>query len=97
MDKASIETFRDPRGYWLNQVKKAEPSCFNGMVEVRKYRVTVELVDEPEEVIRERIQKLWDECENHHHWQPLKASGRRYGLELSHRKPTTQAQSAESP
>ena len=85
MSEASIETFRDPRGYWLSQMKQSEPSSFNGRVEVRKFRVTVELIDEPEEVIRTRIQKLWDECDNHHHWQPLKKEAEKYGLELNHR------------
>lgn len=85
MNEASIETFRDPRGYWLRLLEQKEPSSFNGDVQVRKYRVTVELIDEPDEVIRERIQKLWDECENHHHWQPLKNEAKKYGLELKHR------------
>lgn len=85
MNEASIETFRDPRGYWLRQIEQKEPSSFNGDVQVRKYRVTVELIDEPDDVIRARIQTLWDECENHHHWQPLKAMAKKYGLELKHR------------
>lgn len=85
MSKTSIETFRDPRGYWLRQLKQEEPSSVNGDVEVRKYRVTVELIDEPDDVIRERIQKLWDECKNYHHWQPLEAMAKKYGLELKHR------------
>ena len=85
MSEASIETFRNPNAYWLRQLKQDEPSAFNGNVEVRKYRVTVELIDEPDDVIRARIQKLWDECDNHHHWQPLKNAAKKYGLELKHR------------
>lgn len=82
METESIETFHDPRGYRLSQMKRDEPSCFNGVVSVRKYRVTVELVDEPDEAIRERIQKLWDECDNSHHWDPLRYAAKEYGLEL---------------
>lgn len=85
MSEASVETFRDPRGHWLRQLEQKEPSSFNGNVQVRKYRVTVELIDEPDEVIRERIQKLWDECNNHYHWKPLKNEAKKYGLELKHR------------
>jgi DNA helicase HerA-like ATPase len=78
----TIETFIEISGFTLNNMRQDEPSCFNGNVRVRKYRVTVELIDEPEEVIRERIQKLWDECNNHHHWQPLKNAAKQYGLDL---------------
>jgi len=85
MSEAVIETFRNPSSYWLRQLEQDEPSAFNGIVEVRKYRVTVELIDEPDDVIRDRIQKLWDECDNHHQWQPLKAMAKKYGLELKHR------------
>ena len=85
MSEASIETFLDPSGYWLSRIKQGEPSSFNGNVEVRKYRVTVELIDEPDEVICGRIQKLWDECKNHHHWLPLQAAAKKYGLELKQR------------
>lgn len=58
------------------------PSCFNGIVCVRKYRLTVELVDEPIEVIHERLLDLWETCDNHHHWGPLQREASRYGLEL---------------
>lgn len=85
MSEVVIETFRNPIDYRPHQWEQNGPSVFNGIVEVRKYRVTVELIDEPDDVIRNRIQKLWDECENHHHWQPLKAIAKKYGLELKHR------------
>ena len=63
---------------------RQEPSCFNGIVNVERYRLTVEKIDEPAEVVAERIRKLWRECTNHHHWGPLKEWGRRFGIELTH-------------
>lgn len=62
-----------------------EPSCSNGIVNVRRYRITVELIDEPIEVIRERILKLWYACDNWHHWSPLKSAAARVGLVLDMR------------
>lgn len=78
----AFETFRKIDDYTKSNLIKDEPSCFNGNVCVRKYKVTVELVEEPIEVIQARIQKMWDECKNHHHWQPLKNEAKKYGLEL---------------
>lgn len=79
----SIETFHD-LSYKLDEAERChgKPSCFNGTVKVRKYRVTVELIDESDEVIAERIRKLWRECDNGHHRMPLKAAAAEYGVEL---------------
>lgn len=82
-DKVEIETFRDPRGFSLNQLKQDEPSCIN-FLSIRKFRVTVELIDEPVEVIQERIKKLWYECDNHHAFDSLKAAGKQYGIALDY-------------
>ena len=78
----SIETFRDVSGYSLQQWKQDTPSSFNGIVSVRKYRITVEEIDEPTEVIADRIRMLWRQCNNHYHWRPLEATAARYGVTL---------------
>lgn len=80
----TIETFRCPFGWTLSQMLETKPSCWNGSVSVLRYRVTAELIEEPDEVIRGRIRKLWRECDNFHHWTPLKAMAAKYGLELDH-------------
>ena len=85
MDINTFETFREIGSFELRQLTQENPSCFNGMVRVEKYRVTVEKVEEPVEVIRARLQKLWDECENHHHREPLVRAGMKYGLDLQKR------------
>jgi len=77
----TFETFRDIGPYELGNLQQKKPSCFNGVVCVRKYRVTVELVDEPVEVLRERVQALWDSCNNHHHWEPLQWIANTLGME----------------
>lgn len=77
-----IETFKNPSGYSLNQLVKKEPGCVNGLVNVERYEVTSVKIKEPKEVYRKRLQKLWDECENHHHWAPLKTKAKELGVEL---------------
>lgn len=52
-----FETFGNPE----KQIKRlliSEPSCFNGLVRVERYRVTVERIEEPEEVLTARLQEL---------------------------------------
>ena len=82
-----VETFNDPR-WEMSQIRshrlRADPHCWNGEVSVRRYRITAELIEEPDEVIRERIRKLWRECNNSHHWGPLKAMASMYGMELDY-------------
>ena len=79
-----IETFKQVGNYWLDNLKfnADKPDCFNGIVSIKRYRVTVELIEEPIGVYQERLQKLWDESDNHHHWQPLKISAKEIGYEL---------------
>lgn len=77
-----FETYRELAGYWQTQLEQEHPSVFNGWVRVRRYRVTVEEVPEPLEVLRSRLQTLWDECDNHHHWTPLKKAAAEIGCEL---------------
>jgi len=78
----SFETFRQIGNYEQSNLIQKEPSAFNGWIRVRKYKVTVEPIEEPNEVITERLQKLWDECDNSHHRQPLKAVAKQLGYEL---------------
>jgi hypothetical protein len=84
--RQEIETFRNPIGYDLDNLcySNREPSCFNSVVSVRKYRVAAELIEEPIEVIQERIKKLFLESDNRHHYEPLMREAKKYGLELNY-------------
>lgn len=80
-----VETFQKP-GYWMwRNLENTSPSAFNGEVNVRKYRVTYEEIEEPVEVYRERIIKLWRECDNHHMWGPLERAAGQVGITLEHK------------
>ena len=78
----SFETFRTLSSYDISNIKKDAPSSFNGNVEFRKYKVTVEPVDESFETLSERLQTMWDKCDNFHHWNPLKSAAKSIGYEL---------------
>jgi len=58
------------------------PSCFNGMVRVRRYRITIEEIDEPVEVIAARIQDLWERSNNSNHISALRDAAKKIGYEL---------------
>ena len=77
-----IETFKSMRGYALRDIESQNPSCFKGNVNFRKTRVTIEDIDEPVEVLAERLQQLWDVCDNHHHWNPLNNAAKSIGYQL---------------
>lgn len=81
-EKHIIETFRGLGSGELINMTQTEPTCFNGVVRVTKFKITIEPIAEPVEVIWARIQKLWDECENVHHRKPIIAMANRYGLNL---------------
>jgi len=59
-----------------------QPSAFNGAVRFRRYRVTVELIEETQVQLHARLQKLWEECDNHHMVPPLRAEAKKLGIEL---------------
>jgi hypothetical protein len=80
--KKQFETFRVLGVYDTNNLTNKEPSCFNGNVSIKKYQITIEEVEEPKEVYEQRLQKLWDECDNFHHWDPLKKEAKNIGYEL---------------
>lgn len=82
MTKKVFETFRDIGDYEIMQLTQNEPSCFNGMVRVKKYRVTIEEVAEFDSVIISRINKLWRECNNSHHLSVLRDYSKKFGFEL---------------
>jgi hypothetical protein len=74
-----IETYREP---WLRGVVRTEPSAFDGDVRIRRYRITVELIEEPIGGLRDRLRKLWREDEpNHHHWAPMRKMAKEIGMD----------------
>lgn len=83
--KVEFETLMPFAFYDRNRLEQKDPSCFNGVVRIRKYRVTVEEIAEPKEVLAARLQALWDECTNHHEVGPLRQAAKEIGYELQGR------------
>jgi hypothetical protein len=77
-----FETFRRISSYEVSNLTFNEPSSFNGDVKIIKYKVRVEQVEEPKEVYQERLQKLWDEEDNYHHYDPIKNMANRLDINL---------------
>lgn len=77
-----IETFHPPASYELDRWVDRGPSSFNGIVCVEKYRITIERIEEPKEVLEARLIELWENCDNHHEWRPLQNTAKRLGIEL---------------
>jgi len=84
--KKIIETFQPVDSWREEQLTKKEPWCFNGWVGIKKYRITIEEIQEPKDVLAARLRKLWRECDNHHHWRPLQGVAKEIGIELTHEK-----------
>jgi hypothetical protein len=81
-DIISFETFKTIGSFEISNIKRDEPSSFNGAIEFRKYKITVEPIDESFEILSERLQTMWDNCDNYHHWRPLKEAAKSIGYEL---------------
>jgi len=81
----TFETFTHIGPWRIRDWESPHPSCFNGNVSIRKYKVTIETVDEPVDVLAARLQKLWEESDNFHHVGPLKMEAAKIGYELQGR------------
>lgn len=77
-----IETFSSMGAWEQSRIRQDEPSCFNGIVSIRKTRVTIEAIEETTDVLFERLLKLWRESDNFHHRKPLHCVAQALGREL---------------
>lgn len=76
-----IETFTNVRTFETRNLILDEPGCWNSEVRFRKTRVTIEIVEEPQEVLAARLQDIWDTCDNYHHVRPLRDAAESIGYE----------------
>jgi len=60
------------------------PSLVN-FVRIKRIRITIEAIEEPDEVIAARVLELWETTPfNHHYTDTFSRLARRYGLTLNH-------------
>jgi hypothetical protein len=83
MNKEELITFRQIGSYELSNMKQDTPSCFNGIVRIEKYKITVEKIEEEKEIYKERLQELWDTSTNRHDYMPLKNKADSLGIQLT--------------
>lgn len=82
--RLSITTYRSP-GYSLSEWRDENEPSFVNNLRYRKWRITAELVDEPLEVLQERLQKMWEQDTNWHHGSRYEAEAQALGFELQGR------------
>jgi hypothetical protein len=80
----SAEVFGRPYLGSVEHGNNQSPSAFNGTVRFRRYRVSVDEIDEPDQVLIDRLRKLWAECDNHHNLSPIQQAAAQFGIELKH-------------
>lgn len=81
-----VVEFCGPSRFVIHDIKKDQvPHVINGQVFFRRYRTTIEIIDEPREVLAERLQELFDDTDNMHHIGPLREAARSIGVELQPR------------
>ena len=76
-----FDTFQNFDSHQMRLMQGCRLTCWNGVVSVKKYRITIEEVEEANGVVA-RLQELWDRSDNHHHWYPLQAAAKAIGYEL---------------
>lgn len=76
-----LETFIPPH-HLFSSLKRDNPACFNGMVQVERYRITVELIEEPSEVIEARLRELLAQATRPDPKREILAEAKRLGIKL---------------
>lgn len=82
MEPQVLEVFGKPTEYSLNQLGSCKPSVFNDVVKVERYRVTIEKIEEPNEVLRERMIVMMAERGHIDKNSNLRAEAKRLGITL---------------
>jgi hypothetical protein len=77
-----FETFLPIGNYEVARMSNTSPTAMNGDVRIRRYEVTIRRIEEPVEVLRDRLLTLWRTSEhNHHLWHPMWNAARDLGIQ----------------
>ena len=85
--RVEYEVFGKP--YYFNSpanIGSKVPMCLNGNVYYEKWRVIMEKIEEPVEILAARLLDLWETSNNIHDWSELKAEAKKLGIELPHER-----------
>lgn len=78
-----VECFGQPNDYMLGQLGKKESVVWNGEVLVKRYRITVEEIEEPMSVLKERLEALLHKRGHVSDYASILAEAKRLGIELN--------------
>lgn len=73
----AFETFREPTDYAVGNLTSDKPTVGNQTVNVQRFQITIERIEETPEVYHERLQKMFWESSNTHDWSPLQEENAR--------------------
>lgn len=83
MENKSFETFRQIGPNQIANLTSPEPYAFNGGINVLKYKVTIELVEESKDIYEQRLQRLWDVCDNPNYYKSFIDISKEMGIKLT--------------
>lgn len=76
------ETYNRIDPWLIDHLVSTKPTCFNGDIRIKRYRITIEEIQEPNVILGQRLQKLWEECDNWHHHDNLITTAKEIGWVL---------------
>ena len=92
IDKKELTTYKHIEQYDLRNLQEEAPYVRNHSIGYRKYAITIELIDEPNDVLCERLEHLWVSSTNHHDSDVLRSEAKKLGYkfkgEFGSKKPT---------
>ena len=62
---------------YYNIIINNTPTSFNGFVRFKKYKITIEEINESKEILCKRLEKLWCEEKNYHQYKPLQEEAKK--------------------
>lgn len=78
-----FETFRPFTNDLIGYKNANKPAAFNGFVRVVKYRITIERIEESQEVYAQRLNQLAAECDNWHNHLPIELAAQKHGVKIT--------------
>lgn len=82
-EKTEVDTFLSPHTIVKDCELSAMPTVHNGILNFRRYQVTIELIDESHEVLVERLEYLWATCLNMANAETLRNAAKALDLQLT--------------
>lgn len=77
-----FETFKPVGKFEQDGLTRHHAYVHNGQVNVKRYRVTIEEIVEPQEIYQERLQHLWEASKSHLERTPLQIAAKELGYSL---------------